>query len=369
MACRCPKEHLLDAADPSVVHAAFTGKWFCDICQGSYQGESPNGIMWRCVAGCDYDVCSSCIHSDYARIVQQPRQSDLQISLKVVSQDGNEIFFKIKRSTPLHKLMRAFCNRQGVSEANVRFLFDGTRIQQDDTPEMLEMEDDDVVDVMVAQDIGQWSAAAGPGSSSLAERLLANEDAIMVDPAAVQEIRRFASDPSSLPEPMAERFQFMSAMLNVAQCQALLEHTARAYHSEAAAVRDYKLDLSSTLLAQLIGHSASLAVVTMCGSLLSDDQRLDAAVSPRLILRRRAAAPAERVPFHRDFSLAVVHVNLNVDFTGGQLLLALGDSLMRPEREVGCAMGHNCAVVHGVTRITRGVRYSLFCAWERAPGR
>lgn len=50
------------------------------------------------------------------------------ITLKVKSQDGNEIFFKIKRATQLKKLMDAYCARQAISPNTVRFLFDGERL-------------------------------------------------------------------------------------------------------------------------------------------------------------------------------------------------------------------------------------------------
>jgi len=73
------------------------------------------------------------------------------INLKVVTQDGNEIFFKCKQTTPLQKLMNAFCNRQGVSMQSVRFLFDGQRLREQQTPAELDMEDGDVIDVMVEQ--------------------------------------------------------------------------------------------------------------------------------------------------------------------------------------------------------------------------
>uniref|UniRef100_A0A7S3B187 Ubiquitin-like domain-containing protein n=1 Tax=Haptolina ericina TaxID=156174 RepID=A0A7S3B187_9EUKA len=76
------------------------------------------------------------------------------INLKVVTQDGNEIFFKCKATTPLSKLMNAFCQRQGVALASVRFLFDGTRINEHQTPSDLDMEDGDVIDVMVEQQGG-----------------------------------------------------------------------------------------------------------------------------------------------------------------------------------------------------------------------
>ena len=37
--------------------------------------------------------------------------------------------------------MTAFCNRQGVAMSSVRFLFDGSRISPNQTPQELEMED------------------------------------------------------------------------------------------------------------------------------------------------------------------------------------------------------------------------------------
>ena len=52
-----------------------------------------------------------------------------------VTDNNNEVFFKIKRSTQLKKLMDAFCDRQGKQLSTVRFLFDGTRVRPDDTPE------------------------------------------------------------------------------------------------------------------------------------------------------------------------------------------------------------------------------------------
>ncbi|QPG99233.1 hypothetical protein C2857_001263 [Epichloe festucae Fl1] len=64
-----------------------------------------------------------------------------------VTDNNNEVFFKIKRSTKLEKLMNAFCERQGKSISSVRFLFDGTRVQPTDTPDALEMTDGDTLEV------------------------------------------------------------------------------------------------------------------------------------------------------------------------------------------------------------------------------
>jgi hypothetical protein len=52
-----------------------------------------------------------------------------------VTDNNNEVFFKIKRTTKLEKLMGAFCERQGKTLSSVRFLFEGQRVQPTDTPE------------------------------------------------------------------------------------------------------------------------------------------------------------------------------------------------------------------------------------------
>lgn len=74
-----------------------------------------------------------------------------RISLRVVDQYGGEVFFKIKKTMPLGKLISAYCERKSVQANTVRFLFDGTRINDDMTPKSLNMEEDDVIDVMLQQ--------------------------------------------------------------------------------------------------------------------------------------------------------------------------------------------------------------------------
>ncbi|EGO52814.1 hypothetical protein GE21DRAFT_1035 [Neurospora crassa] len=72
-----------------------------------------------------------------------------------VTDNNNEVFFKIKRSTKLEKLMTAFCERQGKTLASVRFLFEGQRVQPTDTPDTLEMQDGDCLEVHQEQ-VGGW---------------------------------------------------------------------------------------------------------------------------------------------------------------------------------------------------------------------
>lgn len=68
-----------------------------------------------------------------------------------VTNGNDEIFFKIKRSTRLEKLMRAFCDRSGKAFENSRFTFDGERVKSDMTPNDLDMEDGDALEVFQEQ--------------------------------------------------------------------------------------------------------------------------------------------------------------------------------------------------------------------------
>ena len=88
------------------------------------------------------------------------------IKLKVVGQDSNEIHFRVKQTTQMGKLKKSYSERVGslvllvlgskiclsqvgVPVTSLRFLFDGRRINDDETPKALEMEQDDVIEVLL----------------------------------------------------------------------------------------------------------------------------------------------------------------------------------------------------------------------------
>lgn len=76
------------------------------------------------------------------------------IKLKVLGNDSNEIHFRVKMSTQMYKLKRSYSEKAGVQLAGLRFLFDGRRISDEDTPKSLEMEDGDVIEVYQEQSGG-----------------------------------------------------------------------------------------------------------------------------------------------------------------------------------------------------------------------
>lgn len=58
-----------------------------------------------------------------------------RLIVMILVQDGNEVFFRIKRSTQLKKLMNAYCDRQSVDINSIAFLFDGRRLRGEQSPD------------------------------------------------------------------------------------------------------------------------------------------------------------------------------------------------------------------------------------------
>jgi len=107
------------------------------------------------------------VHDLIKKIAETDLSSCRYINIKVRSQEGSEIHFKIKTTTTMQNLMDAYCKQRGVNSASVLFLLDGDPINVTETPDTLEMEDGDVIDVHQQQtgDIARFGHdTAAPGS-------------------------------------------------------------------------------------------------------------------------------------------------------------------------------------------------------------
>ena len=76
------------------------------------------------------------------------------LTVKVTDQQGGTTHFKVKKTTKFGKIFKAYSKKKGISESAMRFLMDGERINKEDTPKMLEMEDGDEINVMLQQEGG-----------------------------------------------------------------------------------------------------------------------------------------------------------------------------------------------------------------------
>ncbi|PRW20567.1 small ubiquitin-related modifier 1-like isoform A [Chlorella sorokiniana] len=70
------------------------------------------------------------------------------LQLKVRSQDGNELTFKI---------FNAYCTKSGLEQDLMRFVYDQQRLRAEETPADHDMEDGDVIDVMRSRQAARCS--------------------------------------------------------------------------------------------------------------------------------------------------------------------------------------------------------------------
>jgi len=73
------------------------------------------------------------------------------IKLKVIGQDHSEVHFKVKKTTNLSKVKKHYAERQCTSVDSLRFMYEGRRIGDHDTPKELEMQNEDIIEVYQEQ--------------------------------------------------------------------------------------------------------------------------------------------------------------------------------------------------------------------------
>lgn len=79
------------------------------------------------------------------------RETTDKLNLRVRDNAQNELHFTVKKTTRLAKLIDAWCERHGISRVGKRFLVDGSVVHDEDTPESLDMEDGDIIEVFEEQ--------------------------------------------------------------------------------------------------------------------------------------------------------------------------------------------------------------------------
>ncbi|XP_025197008.1 small ubiquitin-related modifier-like [Melanaphis sacchari] len=88
------------------------------------------------------------VNTGALEVAEDKTSSDEYIRLRVITSDmTNEVHFRVKASTPLVRLKRSYCSKLGFRVDELRFVFDGHRITDDDTPKKLGMINDDVIEI------------------------------------------------------------------------------------------------------------------------------------------------------------------------------------------------------------------------------
>ena len=80
------------------------------------------------------------------------KQEEKIIYLQVKLGDKEPIRYKMKKETKMTKVMKAFARMNHMAVHSLKFTFGGSEIKDTDTPEILEMEENDVIDVLESFD-------------------------------------------------------------------------------------------------------------------------------------------------------------------------------------------------------------------------
>jgi len=279
------------------------------------------------------------------------------INLKVKGRDGSIVYFKVKMSTPLGRLMEAYCNRQNLSMEETRFLFHGYNLRKTQTPGELQMEDDDWIDTFASQvgQIGRFAQHSRSYGLELLKSKMTLQQASAVEGKRIVDILC----PAGPPDMRGLIIGDSMLVLNVSACAAVVgffDVTKAQQHIRIDASHgkhDEQLDISLMELEQLVGRQQGQDIVRL----------YDSAIDRITIRRVQATEESLVIAFHTDhasYKTMQVALNLECDYDGGRLVYATLEGFLQPTRPPGSYTIHHCHMPHGVTALSRGVRYSIF---------
>ena len=128
-----------------------TSKAAVENCANSSRSETSNLTVEKNKPSADAVSNTSTNPENRDKIVEAESEDAESVRIEVRSITGTRVQFKIKKSTPLGKLMKIYCKRLGQPLEAVRFLFDGCRISATDTAISLGMKENDVIDALIQQ--------------------------------------------------------------------------------------------------------------------------------------------------------------------------------------------------------------------------
>lgn len=73
------------------------------------------------------------------------------LNIKIKSQDGDVVEFRVKPTTSFGKIFDAYCERKGCDAGAVRFVFEGANIGKDAKVADIDIEHGDCIDCMIQQ--------------------------------------------------------------------------------------------------------------------------------------------------------------------------------------------------------------------------
>jgi len=153
------------------------------------------------------------------------------------------------------------------------------------------------------------------------------------------------------------------AALSVEQCETLRRH-AEAHMTSVTPdtvddLPEYQVNLSADGMRELLGRESTDALFRMPEAIGAP--RGEAAERIDIFLRKYSPETRSYIAFHSDTCSYTLNIALSDESSleGGKLLVLHDGALRNVSRRLGAAVLHAGNLVHGVSRIERGARYSL----------
>ena len=130
---------------------------------------------------------------------------------------------------------------------------------------------------------------------------------------------------------------------------------------------EHQLNLSVAELTALIGDDETQTLLALPARLKPSSDAPLPAFRVEIFVRRYSRSTRPWIQFHCDNALFTVNVACAPDarHEGGRLVCVVDDELQQLERDEGEATVHPSSLLHAVTSMTTGVRYSLICFFHR----
>ena len=131
------------------------------------------------------------------------------------------------------------------------------------------------------------------------------------------------------------------------QCLELINHIN---HNDNNDLNDYKLNIDDDKLKELIGEKPYKKIITLFNG------------EHNTIYIRKVKGDNSMIDFHKDYSTKTLKIPLNKgsDYKGGDLIYLTNGKINKPEQKIGSMTIHTNDIIHGVSPIVSGIRYSLF---------
>jgi small ubiquitin-related modifier len=119
-----------------------------DICSDDKKYGGIGSTMANSLHACSRDQAFPALVTQVSAltVVRAAEENKQIIMIRVKDQTGEETIFKMYNSTKMSKVFRAYEKNKVVEKASLCFLFKGQIILEMDTPKMLKLKDNDLID-------------------------------------------------------------------------------------------------------------------------------------------------------------------------------------------------------------------------------